>query len=50
MILALASVVDKTKLVQERVACLVQLAQDRDAKLGQAVDVALISDEPRLRA
>ncbi len=47
---AFAAVVDRTKPVQERVACLMQLAQDRDAKLGQAVDAALISDEPRLRA
>jgi putative membrane-bound dehydrogenase-like protein len=47
---ALAAVLDRTKSVQERVACLMQLAQDRDVKLAQAVDAALISDEPRLRA
>jgi putative membrane-bound dehydrogenase-like protein len=47
---ALATVVDRTKPAQERVACLMQLAQDRDAKLPQAVDAALASDEPRLRA
>jgi putative membrane-bound dehydrogenase-like protein len=47
---ALAAVVDRTKPVQERVACLMQLAQDRDAKLPQAIDAALASDEPRLRA
>jgi quinoprotein glucose dehydrogenase len=47
---ALAAVLDRTKPAQERVACLMQLAQDRDAKLAQAIDAALISDEPRLRA
>jgi quinoprotein glucose dehydrogenase len=47
---ALAAVLDRTKSAQERVACLMQLAQDRDAKLAQAIDAALISDEPRLRA
>jgi quinoprotein glucose dehydrogenase len=47
---ALAAVVDRTKPVQERVACLMQLAQDRDAKLPQAIEAALASDEPRLRA
>ena len=36
---ALATVGDRTKPPQERVACLMQLAQDRDGKLPQALDV-----------
>jgi mono/diheme cytochrome c family protein len=47
---ALAAVLDRTKPAAERVACLVQLAGDRDAKLPQAIDAAIASDEPRLRA
>jgi mono/diheme cytochrome c family protein len=47
---ALAAVLDRTKPAAERVACLVQLAGDRDAKLQLAIDAALTSDEPRLRA
>jgi quinoprotein glucose dehydrogenase len=47
---ALAAVLDRTKPAAERVACLVQLAGDRDAKLKLAIDAALTSDEPRLRA
>ena len=47
---ALAAVLDRGKPAQERVACLMQLAADGDAKLPEAVAAALASDEPRLRA
>jgi len=47
---ALAAVLDATKPAQERAACLLQLAGDTDARLPQALDAALASDEPRLRA
>ena len=47
---ALAAVQDASKPTDERVACLLQLAQDRDAKLGAAVEAALGSAEPRLRS
>jgi putative membrane-bound dehydrogenase-like protein len=47
---ALAAVIDAGKPVDERIACLMQLAQDRDAKLGEAIEGALASDQPRLRA
>jgi quinoprotein glucose dehydrogenase len=47
---AFAAVGDATKPSAERVACLQQLAQDKDAKLGAAIDVAMRSDDARLRA
>lgn len=47
---ALAAVLDAAKPAQERAACLLQLAGDKDARLPQALDAALASDEPRLRA
>ena len=47
---ALAAVKDATKPVDERIACLMQLAQDRDAKLAEAIDAALASTQPALRA
>jgi HEAT repeat protein/mono/diheme cytochrome c family protein len=47
---ALAAVKDDSKPVDERVACLMQLAQDRDTKLPEAIDAALRSNQPALRA
>jgi putative membrane-bound dehydrogenase-like protein len=47
---ALAAVQDASKPADERVACLLQLAQDRDAKLDDAVQAALASTEPKLRS
>ncbi|MEY4198426.1 MAG: hypothetical protein RLZZ265_166, partial [Verrucomicrobiota bacterium] len=47
---ALAAVLDASKPAQERAACLVQLAGDRDARLPQALEAGLASNEPRLRA
>ena len=47
---ALATVADRTKPAPERVACLMQLAQDRDGMLDKAIDAALASDAPALRA
>jgi HEAT repeat protein len=47
---ALATVLDSTKPVAERVACLQQLTQDADSHASQAIDAALASNEPRLRS
>ena len=47
---AFAAIGDATKPSAERVACLQQLAQDKDAKLAAAIDVAMRSDDARLRA
>lgn len=47
---ALATVLDNSKPVSERTACLLQLAQDKDARLQQAIDAALASKDPALRA
>ncbi|MFO0784616.1 MAG: c-type cytochrome, partial [Phycisphaerales bacterium] len=47
---ALATVLDATKPSAERVACLVQLAQDKDSRARQAMDAALASDDAHLRA
>jgi mono/diheme cytochrome c family protein len=47
---ALAAVKDASKPAEERMACLMQLAQDRDARLAEAIEAALGSDQPALRA
>jgi mono/diheme cytochrome c family protein len=47
---ALAAVKDAAKPADERVACLMQLAQDRDARLAEAIEAALGSQQPVLRA
>jgi putative membrane-bound dehydrogenase-like protein len=47
---ALAAVKDASKPVDERMACLMQLAQDRDARLGEALEAALGAEQPALRA
>ncbi|MBL9140358.1 MAG: cytochrome c, partial [Phycisphaerae bacterium] len=47
---AFATATDAAKPAAERIACLMQLAQDKDARLQQAVDSALASNDAALRA
>ncbi len=47
---AFATAVDATKPASERIACLQQLAQDKDARLQLAVDSALLATDSALRA
>jgi len=46
----LAAVKDATRSVRERIACLAQLGRVQDAALGEAIDAALATDEPKLRS
>jgi putative membrane-bound dehydrogenase-like protein len=47
---AFATAMDPGKPVEERLACLTQLVQDRDTRALEAVEAALASDDARLRA